>query len=165
MIALCSKSKESSDSGWQIESATFSTYPPSHCCSAFLLISHSLCRGISRRTRPPRKSLFLGARKKSARLWVMKLPQGVQRSEKWFVRGWVKFVSAFAWLLWLALPGSFLTSFTNFFHPSVVWDKGHPSLIIEQNQDWFALMLEHPSKVKNFYGNATKHCECNNTTN
>ena len=39
----------------------------------------------------------------------------IQRSEKWLVRGWVKFVPALAYLFWLTLPGSCLTRFTNIF--------------------------------------------------
>ena len=43
----------------------------------------------------------------------------LQRSEKWLVHGWVKFVPAFAYLFCLTLPGSCLTRFTNLFHISV----------------------------------------------
>ena len=38
-------------------------------------------------------------------------PCDIQRSKKWLVRGLVKFVPAVAYLLWLALPGSFLNMF------------------------------------------------------
>ena len=43
----------------------------------------------------------------------------IQRSEKWLVRGWVKFIPALAYLFCLTLPGSCLTRYTQPFFTSL----------------------------------------------